>query len=169
VVKKLSWLLALSMLALISCFKEPEIPCTKEVDSSNWTLLNQTQLQAEVKAIDDYLVAKGIATATKDVSGLRYEITATGTGEGPCLEQLVAVRYQGIIMSTGTVFESQLEPISLYLNEAIVGWQILFLKLGKGARANLYVPAGLAYGSNVHPSVPANSNLIFRIELLDFE
>jgi FKBP-type peptidyl-prolyl cis-trans isomerase FkpA len=166
--KRLSGLLTFSILALASCIKEPEIPCTKVVDPFAWTSLDQTQLEKDVKAIDGYLDSKGI-TAIKDVSGLRYEITVPGEGDGPCLDRLVAVRYQGILMSTSTVFESQLEPVSFYLNELIAGWQIGFLKLNKGAKANLYIPSGLAYGAAAQGTIPANSNLIFKVELLDFE
>jgi FKBP-type peptidyl-prolyl cis-trans isomerase FkpA/FKBP-type peptidyl-prolyl cis-trans isomerase FklB len=52
----------------------------------------------------------------------------------------------------------------------IQGWQIGFTLLNKGSKATLYVPSSLGYGPNGYPpSIPANANLVFEIELIDFK
>lgn len=155
------------VLILGSCLPTVEIPCTKEVDATAWTGLNQAQLQADIRAIDDYLDAKSI-TALEDPSGLRYIVTQAGTGDGPCLESSVKVTYKGMLLTTGAVFDASANPISFGLDRLIVGWQIGFLKLNRGSQATLYIPSGLAYGTSSTGIITANSNLIFEVALLDF-
>jgi len=161
-------LLLLSLLFLLSCMPKMDVPCTKAVPSGTWTQLNQTQLQQDIQAIDAYLTTNNI-TAIKDPSGLRYVITIPGTGDGPCLENLVVVTYTGKLLSDATVFDSTIDPVAFYLNQLIAGWQIGFLKLNKGARATLYIPSGLAYGTVSQAKIPANSNLVFDVELVSFQ
>ena len=168
--KILSVVFVLSLLTISSCLKETPLPCTQEPDSKLWTTLNQTQLQADIVAIDDYLASRSI-TAIEHESGLRYVITQAGTvGTTPCLEKLIAVTYSGSLLTTGVVFDSSVDPIAFQLNSLIAGWQIGFLKLNKGTKATLYIPSGLAYGANGSPpKIPTNANLIFEVELMDFQ
>lgn len=150
-----------------SCLPEVVPSCTKEVDPMSWTSLNQAQLQADIRTIDDYLDSKSI-TAIEDPSGLRYIITLAGTGEGPCLESSVKVTYKGTLLTTGAVFDASANPISFGLDRLITGWQIGFLKLNRGSKATLYIPSGLAYGTSATGIITPNSNLIFEVALLDF-
>lgn len=158
----------LSLLLAVSCFPEPTKFCTQEVPSTIWTSLNQTQLQADITAIDAFLDAIP-QVAVEHPSGIRYVIVQAGTGNGPCLESLMSVKYTGKLLSDGSVFDSSSTPVSFNLNRLIIGWQIGLLKANKGTKMTLYIPSGLAYGSS-SPSqaIPANSNLIFEIELVDF-
>jgi FKBP-type peptidyl-prolyl cis-trans isomerase FkpA len=169
----MKYTLLLPLLVLGSCLPDVETPCTSGVPSSAWTSLNQTQLQQDIDAIDLYLADQGLtATAIEDPSGLRYIITQAGTGSPPaCLEAAVTVKYTGNLLSdpNGTPFDSSSNPVSFYLNQLITGWQIGIIKLNKGTKATLYIPSGLAYGSNTVGGIPANSNLIFDIELIDFK
>lgn len=160
-------LVSVVFLLIIGCSTDPVSDCTSEVPSSKWTKLDQTQLQNDIQAIDAYLTSKGI-TATKDPSGLRYIITQAGTGDNlPCLENVIAVSYEGRLMSNGTVFDSS-ELAAFIPSRLIVGWQIGLLKLNKGAKITMYIPSGLAYGSQSSSSFPANSNLIFDMQLVDY-
>ena len=40
--------------------------------------------------------------------------------------------------------------------------------MNKGAKATLYIPSGLAYGNQAIGDIPANSNLIFEVTLVDY-
>ena len=165
--------LLLSLAALISgCSKSYEAPCTKQVSADIISALDQTQLQKDIVAIDDYLSSKAII-AIKDPSGLRYVISVAGDDTRPCLESNVTVKYAGRLFN-GIGFDAAVNPISFSLGKLILGWQIGFTNFGKGTKATLYIPSGFGYGitdtKNAEgvTTIPANSNLIFDIQLINF-
>jgi FKBP-type peptidyl-prolyl cis-trans isomerase len=52
----------------------------------------------------------------------------------------------------------------------IKGWDEGIALLNKGAKAVLYIPSQMAYGEqSPSPKIPANSILIFDVELVDFK
>jgi len=129
----------------------------------------EQQLDADIAAIDAYLAAQGIV-AQQDASGLRYVITRPGRGERPAATASVKVNYKGSLLATGEVFDQSTNPVEFSLAQLIRGWQIGFPLLQKGAKATLYVPSGLGYGERGMPgAIPANANLIFDVELVDFK
>jgi FKBP-type peptidyl-prolyl cis-trans isomerase len=147
---------------------EPVSNCASEVSQDRWTALDQTQLQKDIDIIDDYLFSNGI-TAVEHPSGVRYVVNQFGSGDNiPCLESLISITYEGRILGNGTLFETGSKPTALILNQRILGWQIALLELNKGTKVTLYIPSGLGYGTQHSTLLPANSNLIFQIELLDF-
>ena len=150
----------------MACSKDDPKICTQTIPSTVWTTLDQTQLTADIQDIDDYLVSIS-QTATEDESGLRYAITEQGSGETPCLESNVTVAYTGVFMSNGNILDES-NGVQVKLNTLIKGWQIAFLKFNRGTKATLYIPSGLAYGSAGRSGIPANANLIFFVELIDF-
>ena len=157
----------LMLFLVVSCLPEATKNCTQEVPSSTWISLNQTQHLSDIAAIDGYLDGL-LQVAVEHPSGIRYVIVQAGTGVGPCLESFMSVTYTGKLLSNGTVFDSSSAPISFNLSQLILGWQIGLLEANRGTKMTLYIPSGLAYGSNAQPGIPANSNLIFEIELVDF-
>ncbi len=105
-------------------------------------------------------------------SGLQYKIIKAGTGEKPKITDVVTVHYEGKRVD-GFVFDSSYkrgEPSSFPLNRVIRGWTEGLSLMNKGAQWELYIKPELAYGA-VSPSVeiPANSTLIFKVELIDFK
>jgi FKBP-type peptidyl-prolyl cis-trans isomerase FkpA len=149
-----------------SCQSEEDAVCTKTIPSTTWSGLDQTQLAADIEFIDNHLVANS-KTATEDISGIRFTITEQGTGDTPCLESTIKVTYTGVFLSNSTEFDSG-TGITFRLNNLIAGWRVAFLKFNRGTKATLYIPSGLAYGPNARTGIPANSNLIFFVELIDF-
>jgi FKBP-type peptidyl-prolyl cis-trans isomerase FkpA len=61
------------------------------------------------------------------------------------------------------------DKVEFPLYQLIEGWQIGIPKFGKGGKGKLLVPSRLGYGSSDRGSIPANSTLIFDIELLDWK
>ena len=88
------------------------------------------------------------------------------------------MNYTGRLLN-GTSFDSNVdpqfkhqEPFSFMLgrNRVIRGWDEGLTLLNKGAKATFYIPSNLAYGPNSpSPAIPANSVLIFDIELIDIK
>jgi len=142
-------------------------PCTIQVSEATLSAVNQTQLTADVKKIDDYLALNNIANVQQD-HGLRYTITTNADGGGPCLESEIAVIYTGRLMSTGAIFDASALATPFTLNNLILGWRLGFLHLSPGDVATLYVPSGYAYGAVQQTKIPANSNLVFEVQLVSF-
>jgi len=130
---------------------------------------SEEQMAKDSVAIDAYLAANNIK-AEKASQGLRYVITKSGSGAKPALSSTVKVNYKGSLLENGKVFDQSQAPIEFPLGNLIQGWQIGFQLLPKGSKATLYVPSTLGYGQNgAPPDIPANANLVFEAELIDFK
>lgn len=126
------------------------------------------QAEADEKIILDYLAANNLE-ATRHSSGLYYKIIAPGSGSSPEAFSIVGVRYKGWLVD-GTVFE-QTEGTSVAsytLGGLIDGWQIGIGMLKPGGKISLYIPSKLGYGSKASGDIPANSVLVFDVELVSF-
>ena len=104
-------------------------------------------------------------------SGLQYEILRKGTGESPVSSSTVKTNYKGMLLD-GTVFDSSYDrgkPIEFQVGRVIDGWQEALKLMKPGAKWKLYIHPDLGYGDRATGSIPANSLLIFEIELLSVE
>ncbi len=117
---------------------------------------------------------KSHKTITQDTivtaSGLRYIIREKGNGVKPEKGAKVDVHYTGSL-TNDTVFDSSYkrnQPFSFTLGQGrvIKGWDEGVALLNEGDKATFIIPADLAYGSRATGNIPANSTLIFQIELL---
>lgn len=126
------------------------------------------QLKKDTLALNQYLAERNI-TATGTPEGVRYVISKLGTGEKPNLSQQIRFAYKGMLLD-GTVFDESKQPIVYPLSNLIRGWQIAFPNFPVGTRATLYIPSSLGYGpQGSPPTIPANANLIFEVELVGIE
>lgn len=123
--------------------------------------------QAEV---DDGIIKDYISTnklnATATGSGLYYVIKSIGSGTNPTATSNVTVIYKGYFTNGGTFDQSTASGVTLNLNSVIKGWQEgipYFKKLG--GKGILLIPSALGYGAQASGGIPANSVLIFDIEL----
>lgn len=150
--------------------------CTKNESTSTQTCTYDSSAvkapAAEVLALQHYLDSAGI-TATRHSSGLFYTMQSQGTGAAPNACQGVEVRYKGML-TNGQVFDSSSTPIPLLLSNVIYGWRNGIPLLKQGGKITLYIPPSLGYGDQTQydrtdPNkvlIPANSNLIFDVELV---
>jgi len=129
------------------------------------------QLKKE-KAVQDQLnkIAKG---SKKTSSGLSYKIEKKGSGPNAKAGDIVSVHYTGLL-TDGTKFDSSLdrgEPIEFPLGQGrvIKGWDEGISLLNIGAKATFIIPPNLAYGNRAMGPIPANSILIFEVELVDIK
>lgn len=122
---------------------------------------------SEIAAVQAYLTSNNI-TAVQHCSGLFYTIDAPGTGATPQTCSFVTVTYEGRL-TNGTVFDATNQPVTFNLSEVIRGWRNGLPQLKSGGRIHLYVPPSLGYGGNANGVIPANSILIFRVDLLNVQ
>src|ERR1043165_9299867 len=107
----------------------------------------------------------------KTKSGLEYTITSKGNGIQAQNGDKVIVHYTGKL-TNDTVFDSSLRsgrPLDFKVGagRVIKGWDEGFTYLHAGDKATLRIPPELGYGANVMAKIPANSTLIFDVELLE--
>ncbi len=103
-------------------------------------------------------------------SGLQYEVITKGEGtEKPSLSDQVKTHYHGTLIN-GTVFDSSVErnePITFPVGGVIKGWIEALQLMVEGDKWRLTVPSELAYGGAAQGQIPANSVLIFEVELIE--
>lgn len=115
--------------------------------------------------------AKKNANIKTLASGMQYEILKEGTGPKPKPTSKVTTHYHGTL-TDGIVFDSSVErgePATFPVNGVIKGWQEILVLMPQGSKWKVYIPSALAYGNRAVGSIPANSILIFEIELLKIE
>ena len=107
--------------------------------------------------------------AVKTATGLIFIPVRAGTGASPAATDKVKVNYEGTLLN-GTVFDSSYkrgQPIEFGLNQVIPCWTEGVQKMKVGGEATLVCPPAIAYGERGSPpTIPPNSTLVFRVELL---
>lgn len=128
----------------------------------------QGQYKKDSIIIRDYLTANNLS-ATLDTTGLFYNIVAPGNGVDSVkyIGSKFKALYNGRLIN-GTVFDSTTTtPREFTFRNVIGAWQIAVSKITKGGKIRLYVPSYYGYGPQAVPGIPANSVLIFDMELTD--
>ena len=131
-----------------------------------------TSCEKSIKeGIEEYLADNNLqAESTAD--GLYYIIDIPGTDEKPTLDNTITIHYRGTL-TDGTQFDSSYDrgkPSEFDLGGGLIkGWKLGIPLFGKGGKGKLIIPPSLGYGSVQNGSIPANSILIFDIELIDFK
>ena len=130
--------------------------------------LPKTQAQIDDDIINNYLNDNNLEAEYHE-SGLYYHIFEEGTGGHPDISSTVEVKYKGYL-TNNQVFDQTTgdETIVFPLGDLIKGWQIGIPLLQKNGNCILYLPSALGYGSRTVGGIPANSVLIFEIELVNF-
>lgn len=116
--------------------------------------LEQNKAQAGVKTME---------------SGLQIQITEEGKGKMPSGTDVVKAHYKGALID-GKVFDSSYDrgqPAEFPVNQVIKGWTEALTSMKVGTKARLFIPPELGYGPSDRPGIPANSVLVFDVELLD--
>jgi FKBP-type peptidyl-prolyl cis-trans isomerase len=93
-----------------------------------------------------------------------------GKGAGAQNGDKVSVHYTGTLLD-GSKFDSSRDrnkPFDLTLGsgQVIKGWEQGLPGMKVGETRKLVIPPGLAYGASARPGIPANSTLVFEIEML---
>ena len=102
-------------------------------------------------------------------SGLQIKVIKEGEGRQPKATDKVVVHYRGRLID-GTEFDSSYkrgQPAEFAVNGVIKGWTEGLQLLKEGGKAELYVPANLAYGSRgAGGLIGPEEALVFEVELI---
>jgi len=127
--------------------------------------------ETNLKKADEFLAKnkKENSDIKETPTGLQYRVLREGNGDSPVAEDRVKVHYAGKLID-GTQFDSSYErgdPTEFGLNQVIKGWTEGLQLMKVGAKYEFFIHPKIAYGSRPRPTIPANSVLIFEVELLD--
>jgi len=145
-----------------------------DIELQNVVVAAADKLRAtsDVAAIDKYLADHSIS-AVSDTTGVRYVISQQGSGAKPTWFSRVRFRYTGKLLSSGEEFATgTAEPSAVtdsWVVDYIHGVKLGLMKIGAGGKTTVYIPSGLGFGANTSGAapIPANSNLIYELELLE--
>lgn len=107
------------------------------------------------------------------VTELQIIDTEVGTGAEVQPGATVTAHYTGALCRNGIIFQSSHDfgrAISFPLDGVIAGWQQGVPGMKVGGTRRIIIPAELAYGaSSPAPNIPAGSDLVFDIDLVDIK
>lgn len=132
---------------------------------------------AETKSLEDYITKHNL-------KGIKTKNGAFVVIENPGDQSLKAdsgkvatVMYKGYLATNGKVFDTNMDsskghtdpiPIQVGSRGSIQGFSECLPYFGKGGKGKFLIPAMLGYGPSAQgPELPAYSNLIFDIEVLN--
>jgi FKBP-type peptidyl-prolyl cis-trans isomerase FkpA len=148
-------------LSLLLCASAPALAQTAPAAPAATAIIKlplQPQVGAELRTC-----------TTKTASGLGYTALREGTGTKPGKTDFVLIGYIGYLASNGQVFD-QNQRTPLGVDGVIPGFAEGLQLMSRGSVYRLCVPAALGYGANgAGEAIPANSDLVFQIELVDFK
>ncbi len=119
---------------------------------------------------DDFNAGKGLQVVTLP-DGLKYIDIVAGSGAKPGTGDTITVHYTGWL-SNGTKFDSSRDrgtpaTFQIGVGAVIPGWDEAVITMKVGGKRKLILPPALGYGTaGQPPTIPANSTLVFVVELL---
>lgn len=106
--------------------------------------------------------------ATKTASGLGYTMLRPASGAMPAEADFVLVNYIGYLAATGVVFDQGVRA-AFPVNGVIDGFSEGLRMMPKASIARFCIPAAMGYGSQNSEAIPANADLVFQVELIDYK
>jgi peptidylprolyl isomerase len=133
--------------------------------SASSTSTSTTPLPAALKTRPKVTIPSGPAPKTLVVKDI-----IKGTGPVATANSTITVAYVGELYKNGTVFDASWDhpgaaPLTDPLANLIPGWQQGIPGMRVGGRRELIIPPKLGYGATAQAKIPANSTLVFVIDL----
>jgi FKBP-type peptidyl-prolyl cis-trans isomerase FkpA len=117
---------------------------------------------------------KGKSGVVTTPTGLQYQVLTPGKGPSPTDDDITLVSYKGSLRD-GTVFD-QNPQAAMPVAAVVPGFSEALKKMQRGGKYRIWIPSELGYGAEEKKNpqtgevvMPANSMLIFEVELLEFK
>jgi len=126
----------------------------------------EEQLAIDLRIIDSFLSDNDLASEIHE-TGIRFNETVEGTGKSPAPGEVAVTKYTLKILGSDEVVGSSEFGESITLNNLIPGALFFMLQeMNEGGKMTIYAPSGYGFGASSNALIPANSNLVFEVELL---
>lgn len=121
---------------------------------------------------DDFLARNARAQGvTVTASGLQYQVLkpAPAGAARPTDADVALVNYEGKLLN-GTTFDKSQQPTPFPVapGATVPGFSEALKLVPKGGSYRFWLKPELAYGAEAKGPIPANSTLVFDVEMLDF-
>lgn len=161
-------LVILSAFGAISCidrYDEDYEEYLKEQEELHQKIYAQFVVDSTL--IESYLEANDSVAEFDVAYGIFYNIHEQGSDNHPSLGSIVKLAYSGSLLD-GTVFDATPtdSTVQFFLGNLISGLQVGLQKIGSGGKISLYLPSVYGYGTQAKETIPANSVLIFNVDLI---
>lgn len=108
-------------------------------------------------------------TVVETPSGLQYKILTPGSEAArPTSDDVVLIMYKGSL-TNGTVFDQSERPTPMAISDVVPGFSEALTLMARGAKYRVWIKPSLGYGDRASGPIPANSVLVFDIELIDWK
>ena len=171
--KLISFIILLIAIGVLLFLNKSESENKRE-NSMNQTTDTQTSssFTSRLKTMD----TTSLETLTEKLTELKTEVVLPSESTDERYVQAgdsITVNYRGWFASTGEIFDesfSRGDDGFTFTNGTgvIEGWSEGTLGMKVGEVRKIYVPAALGYGDADYGGIPANSDLIFDVELIKF-
>lgn len=137
--------------------KEPAVPATPEKSVAQERRENWFGMK----------LANDASIQWRD-SGLGIQVLREGEGAPPQRTDKVRINYVGRLLD-GTEFDRSAagKPAVFRVQELVTGFAAGMATMRAGGRSVFYIPPHLGYGGIRAGKIPANSSLVFEVELLE--
>lgn len=107
-------------------------------------------------------------SVVETASGLQYKVLAPGKGGAkPTDADVTLINYEGKL-TNGTTFDKSEQPTPMPVKGVVPGFSEALKLMTKGGKYRLWIKPSLGYGAAAKGPIPANSVLVFDVELIDF-
>lgn len=109
----------------------------------------------------------GVSAIERTASGLQFQTVKAGTGAKPTDTDVVLLGYKGTL-ATGKEFDAN--PRAAFPVRGLVpGFTEALKMMQRGGSYKLCLPPAIGYAGQANERIPANSTLLFDVDLLDFK
>jgi FKBP-type peptidyl-prolyl cis-trans isomerase len=111
-------------------------------------------------------------TVPKTAAPTDLKVAVLKKGDGPTVaaESTVTINYTGVLWADNSVFDSSFlrrSPITMQVNRFVPGFAQALEGQTVGSQVIMVIPPALGYGTQASDSIPANSTLVFVVDILN--
>ncbi len=128
--------------------------------------ISEKREAAQQEYLENFKKEKGVKVLD---NGAMIKLSKAGKGKNPKADDSVTVHYTGTLID-GTKFDSSRDrgqAFTTRLTDVVPCWTKALQQMKPGSQAKIVCPADTAYGNRPVGPIPANSVLVFDIEVID--